>query len=69
MRPDLHVVACAPWRARARCVRGHGIGGLLGDVEQREQEDPDDVDEVPVDADVLDAVQLLVLARASRGDA
>ena len=37
------------------------VSGLLRDVEQREQEDPDDVHEVPIDPDQLDAVELDVL--------
>ena len=41
---------------------------LLRDVEQGKQEDPDNVDEVPVDPDVLDAMQVLILGGAVRHD-
>ena len=39
------------------------ISPLFGDVEQREEEDPDDVDEVPVDANDLDPVEFFVALR------
>ena len=39
---------------------------LFRDVEEREQEDPDDVDEVPVEADQFHALQLAVAARVVR---
>ena len=41
---------------------------LLRDVEEREEEDPDDVDEVPVDPDQLHPVELLVLGGLLRHD-
>src|SRR5258705_1037538 len=48
-------VCAEPWRS-------------LGDVEKRKQEDPDDVDEMPVDTDVLDAMELLVARGGQRHD-
>ena len=32
-------------------------GALLGDVEQREEEDPDDIDKMPVDPDQFHAMK------------
>src|SRR4051794_9747690 len=40
----------------------------LRDVQQREQEDPNDVDEVPIVADQLDALEFAVLTHVEGDD-
>src|SRR4051794_15754034 len=61
---------CSSWCSSAACAPGAAVVmcSSLGDVEEREEEHPNDVDEVPVDADELHALQLFVLQRVERDD-
>src|SRR5262245_52716102 len=59
--------ACSAWLVdSARSAMTDSA--LLRDVEQREQEDPDDVDEVPVDPDQLHPVELAALRGVLRDE-